>query len=112
LDEVLAPDESGVATGRLDRSDGHVFGFEEGDKFAIGRDEVVAGAAGYPEETEVGGLWVEGGKGLFCVKLLDGGAESEDVRELVGVGEADSETLEAAQERPAMARSSRLRETL
>ncbi len=95
VDEVVAPDHPGVHAGGFDGGDGHVFGFEEGDELAVGFEEMVFGAAGDPEELEVGGFGVEGGE-AGPVDAGGGGGEADDVGELIGVVEAGGEGLEAA----------------
>lgn len=72
VDEVVAPDEGDVAAGGFDGGDGEAFGLEVGDELAIGFEEAVGGAAGDPEEAEVGGLL--GGGGLEDGEL-GGGVE-------------------------------------
>ena len=57
--EVVAPDHPVVHAGGFDDGDGHVFRLEKGDEVAVGLEQVVFGAAGDPEELEVGGLGVE-----------------------------------------------------
>ena len=50
MQQVVAPDEPGVQTGRLDLSGGHVLCLEEVDQFAIGPYKSIFGAAGDPEQ--------------------------------------------------------------
>jgi len=96
VDEVVAPDEGDVEAWGFDLCDGETFFFEEGDEFAVGLDESVFGAAGDPEELEVGGGGVECGELVHVVEVVDGGGEAANPGEFVGVVEAGVEGFQAS----------------
>jgi len=49
MDQVVAPDYEGVATGGFYGGYGEAFGFGPGYEVAVRGDEAVGDAAGYPE---------------------------------------------------------------
>jgi hypothetical protein len=96
VDEVIAPHQRVMQPRRLHLCHRHTFRFQEGNHLAVGIDQAILGAAGDPEQLQVGRLWVEPGKLVLLVEVVYRRREAADPCEFVGIVQAGVERLQSA----------------
>lgn len=96
VDEVVTPDQRDVQPRRLHLRDRHPLRLQKCDHLAVGLNQTIIGAAGNPEQLEVGRLWVKRGKLVLVIEIVDRRGEATDPGEFIGIVQAGVERLKPA----------------